>query len=77
MRITINRFTILLPNSFIGYALSKAVINEELLQNKTEKEIKDLFKLVQKELINFKKRNGKFLLVDVKDSDGTRVKIVI
>lgn len=77
MRITINRFTFLLPNGFIGFALRKVVINKGLFLNKTEKQVKDLSKLIQKELIEFKKRNGKIVLVEVKDSDGTRVKIVI
>ncbi|MDD2260005.1 MAG: hypothetical protein PHF62_02215 [Acholeplasmataceae bacterium] len=76
MRITINKFTFLLPNRFIGFVLKKAVINEDLFGDKTEKEIQDLFKLVRKELIEFKK-NGRIVLVDVKDSDGSRVKIVI
>ncbi|MDD4824560.1 MAG: hypothetical protein PHU13_04725 [Acholeplasmataceae bacterium] len=76
MRITINKFTFLLPNRFIGFVLKKAVINEDLFGDKTEKEVQDLFKLVRKELIEFKK-NGRIVLVDVKDSDGSRVKIVI
>lgn len=53
MRITINKFTFLLPNRFIGFALKKAVINEDLFGDKTEKEVQDLFKLVRKELIEF------------------------
>jgi len=77
MRITINKFTFFLPNRFIGYVLKKAVMNEDLFVNKTEKEVKDLFKLVKKELIEFKKRNGRIVLVDVKDSDGSRVKITL
>jgi hypothetical protein len=76
MRITINKFTFLLPNRFIGFVLKKAVINEDLFGDKTEKEVQDLFKLVRKELIEFKK-NGRIVLVDVKDSDGSRVKIVL
>ena len=77
MIITINKFTFLLPNRFIGFVLKKAVINEDLFGDKTEKEVQDLFKLVRKELIEFKKRNGRIVLVDVKDSDGSRVKIVL
>ncbi len=77
MRITINKFTFLLPNRFIGFVLKKTVINEDLFGDKTEKEVQDLFKLVRKELIEFKKRNGRIVLVDVKDSDGSRVKIVL
>ncbi|MCK9492931.1 MAG: hypothetical protein M0Q00_01035 [Acholeplasmataceae bacterium] len=57
--------------------MKKAVMNEDLFVNKTEKEVKDLFKLVKKELIEFKKRNGRIVLVDVKDSDGSRVKITL
>lgn len=77
MRVTINRFTILVPNKMVGYILRKSFEKQDLYPDKSRSEIKEIVKEFQREILNYKKRNGSFVLLYVKDTDGSRFKVVI
>lgn len=77
MRVTINWFTILVANKMVGYILRKSFEKKDLYPDKSRSEIKEIVKDFEREILNYKKRNGSFVLLYVKDTDGSRFKVVI
>lgn len=67
MKITIKRFSFLLPNFFLTFLIKQSLKPDNDENPEKIKQIKALIKQVKKDLIAFRKRNGKFTLLEVID----------
>lgn len=74
MKIKINninhKFNLRLPTILIKYILKKVIVIED---NKSKKIVKSVYK----ELINYKRKNGSFVLLEFESSTGEKGKIII
>lgn len=77
MKISIKRFKFYLPSRLIAFVFKIALYKQKEEMGLTKKEIKKLVNQARKEIIRFKKHNGKFVLVEVIEKDGETFKLTI
>jgi len=77
MKVKIKNFNFPIPARVIAFFVKIALKKKKEDLGLTKKEINKLVNLARKEIVNFKRRNGSFVLFEVTEKNGETIKLTI